>query len=261
MFLFRHVPGNILIRVKITSRLGLVRKILPFYPISLCYICSTKQDDTIYQHCSIEYLYAAQGTLIKILMLIQNYHWGHLSVELCCCLNYSYWEEGYAIESGVWDDVIILLWESSLVSLYGIELPSVDLPAYSELAPTLLCKAALCDEDTYKVSGFGQKDMLYSQSKIPLYCTIIWVSLPEVISHLLSTPWKASCCKCISACSITQTLKIVLKESGPYYMWERSGCIYVLGISNYSVSINLLIIEIKQVSGWAQHFKGILTVH
>lgn len=35
----------------------------------------------------------------------------------------------------------------------------------------------------------------------------------------------------------------------------------MLGISHYSVSTNLHIIEIKQISGWAQHFKGILTVH
>lgn len=33
------------------------------------------------------------------------------------------------------------------------------------------------------------------------------------------------------------------------------------GNTQLSVSINLIIIEIKQISGWAQHFKGVLTVH
>jgi len=63
----------------------------------------------------------------------------------------------------------------------------------------LLYNAALCDGDTSKASGFGQKNILYSQSKIPLYCTIIWVSLSELMSHLLSIPWNTSCCKFISA--------------------------------------------------------------
>lgn len=131
---------------------------------------------------------------------------------------------------------------------------------------SFMCRAAPCDGDTPKVSGFGQKGLLYPPNKVPLDCTVTWVSLlpanKSFTKHTMeSIVHVASSCLLAVWSSLSQALNRVLKESGTCWTWEKSCCVYLLVITNYSVSINLLVIEIKQISGWAQHFKGVLIVH